>query len=352
MPRITARPEVEALSPYLAPLEGRRGKLRLDFNENTLGPSPRVLEAIGEMGPEDLATYPEYAGLHEAFAAYCGVATAQVQAFNGADGAIRAVFDAYGTPGQTFLTTAPTFGYYGPCAAQQGMRTVGIPYPADLSFPLEAFKEALAEGPRLVFICNPNNPTGTWLDPNVVLELAAAAPDTLVVVDEIYARFAGGSVLPDALSMDNVVVLRSLSKTHGIAALRMGFAVGPAHVMERLARVIGPYDLNMFAVRGAQAALSDDAHVQAYVQEVLLAREATYAALAERGIRYARSQANYLLLWPPGELSRVVDGLRGRDVLVRSMAGKPVVDGALRLTIGTRPQMRQFFEALDAVLAG
>lgn len=350
MPRIQARPEVEALSPYVAPLEGRRGKLRLDFNENTVGPSPRVLEAIRALGPEELATYPEYAGLHESFAAHCGVAVGQVHAFNGADGAIRAVFDAYGMPGTTFLTTSPTFGYYGPCAAQQGMKTVGIPYPEDLSFPHTAFEAALADSPRLAFICNPNNPTGTWLDPARVLQLARSAPDTLFAVDEIYARFAGGSVLPDALGHDNVVVLRSLSKTHGIAALRMGFAVGAQDVVQRLSRVVGPYDLNMFAVRAAQAALADDAHVEAYVQEVLRARELTYQQLEARGIRHARSHANYLLMWPPGELSSVVEGLRARDVLVRSMAGKPVVGGSLRLTIGTREQMQRFFAVLDEVL--
>src|SRR5262245_20346001 len=108
---IKARPEVEALTPYVAPLEGRRSFLRLDFNESTVGPSPRVVEAIRSVPGEIFAAYPEYAGLNEAFAATLGVDSRMVGAFNGVDCAIRAIFDAYGDGGTTFLTTVPTFGY-------------------------------------------------------------------------------------------------------------------------------------------------------------------------------------------------------------------------------------------------
>ena len=349
MPPPKAKPEVEALSPYVAPLEGRRGKLRLDFNEHPLGPSPRVLEAIRALPAEAYATYPEYDGLHADYAAHCGVEAAQVQAFNGADAAIRAVFDAYGRGGETFLTTAPTFGYYGPCAQQQGMVVEAIEYPEDLRFPLDAMRAALSKRPRLCFVCNPNNPTGTLLPPQQLLSLAAGAPDTLIVVDEIYARFAGATVLPAATATDNVVVLRSLSKTHGLAALRVGFAVGPEAIVQRLARVIGPYDLNMFAVVAARTALADDDHVQRSVDEVLAARAWTETQLKQRGLRHVHGHGNYLLVWPPGDCAAVVDALGARDILVRSMAGKPVIDGSFRLTIGTREQMRAFFEALDAV---
>src|SRR5436190_19426522 len=111
---IKAKPEVEALTPYVAPLEGRRSLLRLDFNESTGGPSPRVVDAIRGLPPDAYATYPEYAGLNEAFARSLGVGAEHVEAFNSADAAIRAVFDAYGDKGGTFLTTVPTFGYYEP----------------------------------------------------------------------------------------------------------------------------------------------------------------------------------------------------------------------------------------------
>src|ERR1041384_3564850 len=179
---IRARPTVEALHRYVAPLEGRRGMLRLDFNENTVGPSPKVVEAIRALPPEAYATYPEYAGLVEAYAAHAGVPAESVAVFNGADAAIRSVFDAFGSPGGVLLTTAPTFGYYAPCAQIAGMTIDAVPYASDLSFPWEAFQAQLRLKPRVCIICNPNNPTSTLVEPAKILELARSYPDTLFVV--------------------------------------------------------------------------------------------------------------------------------------------------------------------------
>src|SRR5439155_21487984 len=135
-----------------------------------------------------------------------------VEAFNGVDAAIRAIFDAYGERGTAFLTTVPTFGYYEPCARQQGMVVEEVPYLDDLGYPLATITQRLEARPRLFFVCNPNNPTGTLLPPPAILALARRAPDTLVVVDEVYAPFTGLSVLPDALELPNVVALHTLSK--------------------------------------------------------------------------------------------------------------------------------------------
>ena len=332
---IKARPEVESLTPYVAPLEGRRSLLRLDFNESTRGPSPRVVEAIRSLPPEAYAAYPEYAGLNEAFAATLGVTVEHVEAFNGVDAAIHAIFDAYGERGGTFLTTVPTFGYYEPCAQQQGMVIDEVPYPADLGYPLAAIRQRLETGPRLFFVCNPNNPTGTLLAPDDVVALARAAPETLVVVDELYAPFTGRSVVPDALALPNVVALHSLSKTQGLAALRLGFAVGHPSIVDRLRRVTGPYDINMFAVVAGQAALADPDHTRGYVAEVLAAKAWTEARARSAGRAPFPGGGNYLLVWPPGECEAVVEALRARGILVRSMARKPVIGGSFRLTIGT-----------------
>lgn len=348
---IKAKPEVEAMTPYVAPLEGRRSLLRLDFNESTAGPGPGVVEAIRRLPPDAYGTYPEYAGLNEAYAATLGVPASHVEAFNGVDAAIRAIFDAYGERGSTFLTTTPTFGYYAPCAQQQGMVIDEVPYPKDLSFPLEAVTRRLAARPRLCFICNPNNPTGTLLAPSAIVGLARAVPETLLVVDELYVAFTGQTVLPAALEVPNVVALQSLSKAAGIAALRLGFAIGHPDVVERLRRVTGPYDINMFAVVAGKAALTDVSHMKRYVAEVLAAREWTIGELRRLGVRWAGDGGNYLLVWPPGQCEAVVQALRNEGILVRSMAGKPVIDGSFRLTIGTRQDMRRFAAAFAAAIA-
>ncbi|HEU4371660.1 MAG TPA: histidinol-phosphate transaminase [Methylomirabilota bacterium] len=339
---IKAKPEVEALTPYVAPLEGRRTLLRLDFNESTVGPSPRVLEAVRGLSPEAYATYPEYAGLNEAFAASLGVAVEHVEAFNGVDAAIRAIFDAYGDKGGAFLTTVPTFGYYEPCAQQQGMMVEQIPYLPDLAYPLAAVTERLETNPRLLFVCNPNNPTGTLVPPATIVALARRAPRTLVVVDELYAPFTGQSVVPEALDLPNVVALQSLSKAAGLAALRLGFAIGHPTILDRLRRVTGPYDVNMLAVVAGKAALADPEHMRRYVAEVLAAKAWTIEQLRRLGVRHAAGGGNYVLVWPPGECDTVVHALRARGILVRSMGRRPVIQGSFRLTTGTRADMERF----------
>jgi histidinol-phosphate aminotransferase len=422
-----ARPEVESLQAYSAPLEGRRGLLRLDFNENTVGPSPRVVEAIRAIPADHYAIYPEYDGLREAVLASLAdmagaiVAAApstapvpavapsvapavapviradgvpalatvplpqqparrpslrveQVGLFNGVDAAIHALFQAYGAPGDRLLTTSPTFGYYTPCARMQGMVIEAIPYRMPgFAFPFEEILAALttppaeADGswrpPRLLLLCNPNNPTGTRLAPEAVLALAAAAPHTLVVVDELYEAFTGDSVLPLLLApggrqdpegaadadpfaaCPNLLVLRSLSKTAGIAGLRIGFAIGAAALVDRVSRVTGPYDINSFAVTAAFAALADQAYVDAYVAEVLAARQWLVERLVAAGVRHHVDGGNYLLIWPQRPAAEVDQALREAGILVRSMAGKPLIDGSLRVSLGTLEQMGRFWEA-------
>jgi histidinol-phosphate aminotransferase len=349
------RPEVESLKAYSAPLEGRRGLLRLDFNENTVGPSPRVVEAIRAIPADHYAIYPEYDGLREAVIANLAatgqglpLSRDQIGLFNGVDAAIHAIFHAYGDRGQTLLTTSPTFGYYTPCAQMQGLAIEAIPYQLpDFAFPLEELGAALARRPRILLICNPNNPTGTRLAPERILELAAAAPGTLVVVDELYEAFTGDSVLPSANfdTTPNRVVLRSLAKTAGLAGLRIGFAIGAAPVIDRIGRVTGPYDINSFAVTAAHAALADQPYTDSFVAEVLRARTWLVQQLQQAGVRHHAVGGNYLLIWPGSPAEDVERRLREAGVLVRSMAGKPLIDGSLRVSLGTTEQMRRFWAA-------
>ena len=355
-PSPSARPDVERLRGYSAPLEGRRGLLRLDFNENTIGPSPAVVEAIRSFPADQIAVYPEYDGLREAVisnlkASPAGLAhdllPQQVGLFNGVDAAIHAVIHAYGAAGDTLLTTSPTFGYYAPCAGMQGMAIAAVPHDMPgFRFPLEAMRAALQREPKILMLCNPNNPTGTRLSAEHVLQLATSAPDTLVVVDELYEAFTGDSVLPyvDFAVHTNLLVLRSLAKTAGLAGLRMGFAIGSAGVVDRVSRVTGPYDVNSLAVTAAFAALSDQPYTDDYVAEVLRARNYLVTEMTQCGAVFHCDGGNYLLLWPRSPVQQVEQQLRDAGILVRSMAGKPQIDGSLRVSIGTMAQMQTFWE--------
>ena len=334
---IPARPDVERLRGYSAPLEGRRGLLRLDFNENTVGPSPRVVEALRAIPAEEFAVYPEYDGLREALVANLAAAPAglahplsgsNVGIFNGVDAAIHAVLQAYGAAGDTLLTTSPTFGYYAPCAGMQGMVIEAVPHVMpDFRFPLEAVRAALEREPRVLMLCNPNNPTGTRLAPERVLALAAAAPGTLVVVDELYEAFTGDSVLQRRCqrpAQPAGVALPRQDRRSGRAAHRLrhrpcrcGRSRQPRHHLRRQQR--GRY-------RGL-AALEDQAYTDRYVEEVR-ARDYLVAGLTQSVPSPLRRQLPARLAAAIGWA--VEQQLRSAGILVRSMAGKPQMDGALR----------------------
>ena len=349
------RPAVESMQGYKAPLEGRRNLLRLDFNENTIGPSPQVVEALKGISRHEISIYPEYNGLREALIENLkakkrdlSIKPEQVGIFNGVDGAIHAIFHAYGEQDDQVLTTTPTFGYYTPCAHMQGMQVLGFPYEGkNFNFPTQKISEALLEHkPKLLLICNPNNPTGTTLSPKDIIRLADISPTTLVVVDELYEAFLGESLLNtvDFKKTPNLVILRSLSKTAGLAGLRIGFALGANDVINRISRVVGPYDVNSFAVIAAFAALKDQDYIDTYVKEVLLARDWISNQLLNSGHRYHVEAGNYLLIWPRQNSLKVEASLKAAGILVRNMNGKPLIDGALRVSIGTINQMEQFWE--------
>jgi histidinol-phosphate aminotransferase len=230
------------------------------------------------------------------------------------------------------------------------MTVEAVPYEQDLSFPWAAFRERLRTSPRICIICNPNNPTSTLVEPELILDLARAHEETLFVVDELYVAFTKKSVLPEASRLSNVIALRSLSKSMGLAALRLGFACGATALVERAFRVTGPYDINAFAVVAGKAALEDAAYMDAYVAEVAAAKAWTVAELNRLALRHFSQGGNYLLVWPGREVAQVETELKARGILVRSMAGKPVIDGSFRLSIGTREQMRWFFIALEEIL--
>ena len=354
------RKEVEALNPYSAPLEGRRNLLRLDFNENTIGPSPLVIQALKEISREEISIYPEYSGLKEKLAKNLSgqkpsinINSAEIGIFNGVDAAINAIFHAYGDHNEVMVTTSPTFGYYTPCAQMRGMKITSIPYEGlDFQYPFNKICEFITQNnPKILLICNPNNPTGTRLNPERIIEITKLSSKTLVVVDELYEAFTGDSVLPyvNFQRTPNLVVLRSLSKTAGLAGLRIGFAIGSAEVINIVNRVTGPYDVNSFAVISAFAALKDQSYIDSYVTKVLEARDWLKTKLEKNKVKHHISGGNYFLLWPKSGPTKTEKKLKASGILVRSMDKKINLKGSLRVSIGTIKQMERFWSAFKLI---
>ena len=354
------RKEVAALHPYSAPLEGRRKLLRLDFNENTIGPSPLVIQALREISREQISIYPEYSGLKEKLVTNINernpsvnINAFEIGIFNGVDAAINAIFHAYGEPNEVMLTTSPTFGYYTPCAQMRGMKITSIPYEGiDFQYPYNKICNFIVQNnPKIVLICNPNNPTGTRLHPERVIEITKLSSKTLVVVDELYEAFTGDSVLPfvNFQKTPNLVVLRSLSKTAGLAGLRIGFAIGNSKVINIVNRVTGPYDVNSFAVIAAFAALKDQSYIDSYVNEVLKARNWLIKKLDKYKVKHHIDGGNYFLLWPKSGPKETEKKLKASRILVRSMDQKINLKGSLRVSIGTLEQMKRFWSAFELI---
>ncbi len=354
------RKGIETLKPYSAPLEGRRDLLRLDFNENTIGPSPLVTEALRKITREEISIYPEYSGLKEALlkslnkrSSSLTISSSDIGIHNGVDAAINAIFHAYGNNNEIMLTTSPTFGYYTPCAQMRGMEITSIPYEGiDFQYPFNKICEFIVKNkPKILLICNPNNPTGTRLNPEKIIEITKLSSKTLVVVDELYEAFTGDSVLPfvNFQKTTNLVVLRSLSKTAGLAGLRIGFAIGNSQVINIVNRVTGPYDVNSFAVKAAFAALKDQSYIDSYVNEVLEARNWLKIKLEEHKVKHHIGGGNYFLLWPKSGPNETEKKLKTAGILVRSMDKKLNLQGSLRVSIGTLKQMKRFWSAFKLI---
>ena len=354
------RKEVEALNPYSAPLEGRRKLLRLDFNENTIGPSPLVIESLREISRDEISIYPEYAGLKETLVeslikqnSNVNIKSPEVGIFNGVDAAINAIFHAYGDFNDLMLTTSPTFGYYTPCAQMRGMKITSIPYEGkNFQYPFHKICEYIDKNkPKILLICNPNNPTGTRLNPEKIVEICKLSSQTLVVVDELYEAFTGDSTLPfvNFQNTPNLIVLRSLSKTAGLAGLRIGFAIGNSKVINRVNRVTGPYDVNSFAVSAAFAALKDQSYIESYVNEVLDARNWLKTIFKKHHVKHHIDGGNYFLLWPKLDPKQVEQKLKTSGILIRNMDKKMNLKGSIRVSIGTVEQMKRFWSVFKVV---
>ena len=352
-PAPAPKKEVINMQSYSAPLENRRNLLRLDFNENTLGPSQKVYEAIKDIKLNEISVYPEYSLLKNFLSNHYYKSRKfdleEIGIFNGADAAINAIFNSFGDRDEIFLTTNPTFGYYSPCSEIQGMRKITCPYLGEnFLFPIKQFEEKIIQyKPKLVFICNPNNPTGTVLNAQEIIKFANLNKQSLIVVDELYEKFNGDSLLPiiDFKKIKNIVIVQSLSKTAGLAGLRIGFAFGHKSIIQFINKVTGPYDVNSFAVTAALAALNDKSYINNYVSEVKKARVLIKKKFESTTIRKHFGGGNYFLIWPNKNPKLLTIQMREKGILIREMKNKKDIENSIRVSIGTREQMSIFWSA-------
>lgn len=343
------RPAVERMAPYVPPSSGREGKLRLDFNENTVGCSPAVVaHLLDKLSAPQLTVYPEYEATRAALATYFGLPEANFLLSNGTDEAIQVLINTFVDDGDDVLVLHPSYAMYRFYAEVADAGVKEVPYrAADLAFPLEELVEAVTPRTRAILLANPNNPTGTAFNVTAARAILQRAPQAAVLIDEAYFEFYGVTVLPLLSEFPNLFVSRTFSKAFGMAALRVGCLFSSEENIRYCRKAQSPYSVNLLAAIAVQAAVRDPEYVREYARQGLAARQALVDGFRARGIAFYPSEGNFVL-FRAGERSREIrDALRERGVLVRDRSYE--IAGCVRVTAGTPAQTARFFEALDEV---
>jgi len=356
-------PSIERIQPYQpgTPIERVAQRLGFDVadivklasNENPLGPSPRGIAAAAHELAR-LNRYPdsESPTLRAALAARLGVPLDEVVVSNGSNELLELLVRTFCAGGEHVVFGEPAFVVYRLACLAQGVPHSAVPLDAGLVHDLPAMARAIRPDTRLVFIANPNNPTGSYVGTAALTEFLRAIPrDVIVVLDEAYCEYADAADYPDGLTLRSVhprvVVVRTFSKIYGLAGLRVGYAVMPAELAGYVHRVRAPFNVSSVAQAAATAALEDTEHVARSRALNLEERGFVEARLAKLGVRWTPTQANFLLIDMGRPAAALYDALLAHGVIVRPVPPLPTM---ARVTLGTRAENERFLTALAAVL--
>lgn len=320
---------------------------KLASNEWPDEPFPEVVEAIAAAAG-DLNRYPENSVYHvvNALSEHLRVPADHIWMGAGSTELLTCMALAMGGPGTSTVFSDPSFVMYPISAALTGAEAIAVPATPAMGHDLSAMSEAIRADTRLVFVCNPNNPTGTYRAGDDVAAFIESVPDeALVVVDEAYFEFVTAadyrSALPLAVEKDNAVVTRTFSKVFGLAGLRVGYAVGQPDTLAQLRRAQVPFSVNSVAQVGALTALAHSDRLAERVESNRRARAELEDGLLVRGSDYVPSQTNFVLIRPEGDPAAVSDGMLQLGVIVRPMGR------FIRVTVGTPDENSRFLAAFD-----
>ena len=343
---LTPKASIQKMEPYSSPGEGRMDTLRLDFNENLLGASPKVIEALRNISKEECGCYPEYPDLNKALSQFLKVEENCVIPTNGSDEAIKTIFDTYVEKGDEVLLLSPSYSMYELYAQVAGAKIVWISYLLDdFSFPIEEILNAIRPNTRLIALANPNNPTGTMIQRKDLLRIVEANPKMAVLIDEAYRSYAKETNIDLAAMYSNVFIAQTFSKAHGLAGLRIGYLISAKENIEAISKVLSPsYSVDCLAVAASLAAMEDQAYVDAYVDEIISVREQFSKNMISLGFQVIPSRANFVLIRFGKWAGQMKEALRKQKILVRERSD---LEGFLRITIGTAEQMQRVLAILQ-----
>ena len=350
---IKPRKAVIEMEEYTPPTSGRESYLRLDFNENTIGCSPKVIKALKSLKPGDLAAYPEYKKLREELADNCNVNAAEVLPTNGADEAIKAIIEAYIEKGKDrIIIPAPTFAMFKFYAQLNEAVIKEAPYNDNLSFPAERVLDEINRKTKIVVLVNPNNPTGASIKKKDIIKIIEKAQknSAVVLIDESYSQFTGKTSIPLIKKYDNLFITQTFSKAFGLAGIRLGYVISNEENINFIRKLLSPYSVNSVAVICAFAALKDLYCVRKYVTEIKKSKLLLYKELIKLGIKYYKSDANFILLKIGQEADTFCQKLKEFRILIRNRSNDALLEGCVRVTIGAKNQTKRLILALRQVI--
>ena len=329
---------------------------KLASNENALGPSPKAVAAMRE-AVEKVNLYPDGSAfyLRNALAAHLGVDAREVFVGNGSNELIELLVRTFVLEGEEVLTSAQSFIAYKLAAQAHGRTLVEAPMKARFHYDLEALRKLLSRRTKVIFLANPDNPTGTWFAEAELTPFLDAVPrETLVVLDEAYLEFVDAPGYQDALALrkryPNLVVIRTFSKIYGLAGLRLGYGMARPEVVEFIDRVRAPFNVNHVAQAAGVAALGDVEHVERSRALVKQERPFLAAGLAALGATVVASQGNFVFADFPGRPGKeLFEALLREGVVVRPMGGYGFPT-AQRVTVGLHAENEKCLAALKKVL--
>jgi len=355
---INVSDNIKSISPYVPgkPIEelerelGISGSIKLASNENPLGPSSRAMNAV-KKAVEGLNRYPDGSGffLSQALAKKLDVDINQVILGNGSNELIELAVRTFVQQGDEVVSADPSFVVYKMITQAAGGTNVIVPC-KNMTHDLDAMAAAITARTKLVFICNPNNPTGTMNTKAEVDRFMAKVPDhVLVCMDEAYFEYVTRADYPDSIDYlredKNVLSLRTFSKIYGLAGLRIGYGVTKPQIAENMNKVRQPFNTNSLAQIGALAALSDRKHVERSVTLNNEGKQLIYREFERLAIKYIPTETNFIMFETAGDGRELYDRLLRKGVIIR-----PMGPNRLRVTIGLPEENQRFMKELEEVL--
>lgn len=357
------RQELQNIKPYIPgkPIEevkremGIDDVIKLSSNENPIGPSPAAVERLQE-ATSKINFYPDgYCfELRRALASKTQMKTEEFIFGNGSDEIIKLLAETFLKPGDEVLTGSPTFSEYAFAAHLMGAEMVNVPL-QDYCFPLEDMAKSITPRTKLIFICNPNNPTGTHLSSSQVESFMNVVPDSAVVIfDEAYVEYVEADDFPDTLQFikegrNNVMVLRTFSKLYGLAGLRIGYGIGAEELIKLVSKTKEPFNVNFLAQTAALASLEDNEHIDLSRKVNSEGKVYLYEEFEKLGLKYILTSANFVMVDTGKNSKELFDKMLQKGVIVRT-GDVFDMDTFIRVTIGTREQNERFIAALKESL--